>query len=165
MLRVGTNHDFDRVYREAGPGLWRALYAFTGGRRDVAEEALAEAFTRAVEHAERIRSPVPWVYRTAFRLARVELEREHRFGAKSTEASAYDAIPDDLEQLMQALRALSPNQRAAIVLRFEEGLSVSEVAARMGISSATVRVHVFRGRKRLRELLGSDETSDEVTDA
>jgi len=162
---VGTDHDFDRVYREAGPGLWRALYAFTGGRRDVAEEALAEAFTRAVEHAERIRSPVPWVYRTAFRVARVELEREHRFGEKSTEASAYDAIPDDLEQLMQALRALSPNQRAAIVLRFEEGLSVSEVAARMGISSATVRVHVFRGRKRLRELLGSDETSDEVTDA
>jgi hypothetical protein len=43
---VETEHDFDRVYREAGPSLWRALYAFSGGRRDIAEEALAEGFAR-----------------------------------------------------------------------------------------------------------------------
>jgi RNA polymerase sigma factor (sigma-70 family) len=161
---VGTEHDFDRVYREAGPGLWRALYAFAGGRRDIAEEALAEAFARAVEHSERIRSPVPWIYRTAFRVARRELERERRFGPEPDVAVA-DGSPLDLNELMDALRTLSPNQRAAIVLRFDEGLSVSEVAERMGMSSATVRVHAHRGRKKLRELLGAAETSDQVSDA
>jgi RNA polymerase sigma factor (sigma-70 family) len=162
---VGTDHDFDRVYREAGPGLWRALYAFAGGRRDIAEEALAEAFARAVEHQERIRSPVPWIYRIAFRVARRELEEERRYASTDTEPAELDATPIDLQELVAALRTLSPNQRAAIVLRFEGDLSVSEVADRMGLSSATVRVHIHRGRKKLRALLGADETSDEVTDA
>jgi RNA polymerase sigma-70 factor (ECF subfamily) len=162
---VGTDHDFDRVYREAGPGLWRALYAFAGGRRDIAEEALAEAFARAVEHQERIRSPVPWIYRTAFRVARRELEEERRYAGTDAEAAELDATPIDLQELVGALRTLSPNQRAAIVLRFEGDLSVSEIADRMGLSSATVRVHIHRARKKLRALLGADGTSDEVTDA
>jgi RNA polymerase sigma-70 factor (ECF subfamily) len=163
---VGTDHDFDRVYREAGPGLWRALYAFTGGRRDIAEEALAEAFARAVEHSERIRAPVPWIYRTAFRVARRELETERRRrGPPEQDVAEMDATPVDLEELVRALRTLSPNQRAAIVLRFEGELSTAEIADRMGLSQATVRVHIHRGRKKLRALLGADETSDEVTDA
>ena len=159
-----TDHDFDRLYREAGAGLWRALYAVAGGRRDVAEEALAEAFARAVEHREHIRSPIPWIYRTAFRVARRELELERRRGT-ATEATVEQEIPIDLEELVRALRSLSPNQRAAIVLRFEGDLDISEIADRMGLSQPTVRVHIHRGRKKLRALLGADETSDEVTDA
>jgi RNA polymerase sigma-70 factor (ECF subfamily) len=58
---------------------------------------------------------------------------------------------------MRALRKLSPNQRAAVVLRFEADLPVDEVARRMGIASPTVRVHLHRGRARLRELLGAEE--------
>jgi RNA polymerase sigma factor (sigma-70 family) len=58
------------------------------------------------------------------------------------------------------MRKLSPNQRATIVLRFEEGLSVEEIARRMGIVAPTVRVHIHRGRKRLRELLRAEEVDD-----
>jgi RNA polymerase sigma-70 factor (ECF subfamily) len=58
---------------------------------------------------------------------------------------------------MQALRELSPNQRAALVLRHVVDLDVAEVAARMGIAAPTVRVHLHRGRNRLRELLGAEE--------
>ena len=58
---------------------------------------------------------------------------------------------------MRALRQLSPNQRAAIVLRYEADLPVDDVARRMGIAAPTVRVHLHRGRTRLRELLGSEE--------
>ena len=49
------------------------------------------------------------------------------------------------------------NQRAAVILHDEEGYSAREVAQLLGISSATVRVHLHRGRKRLRESLGSEE--------
>ncbi|MEO8423876.1 MAG: sigma-70 family RNA polymerase sigma factor [Actinomycetota bacterium] len=65
-----------------------------------------------------------------------------------------------MSELLGALRELSPNQRAALVLRFEEGLSISEVAHRMGIALPTVRVHLHRGRRRLRELLGDEVVDD-----
>jgi RNA polymerase sigma-70 factor (ECF subfamily) len=58
---------------------------------------------------------------------------------------------------MDALRRLSPNQRAAVVLRYVVDLDVPEVAQRMGVSAPTVRVHLHRARGRLRELLGAED--------
>lgn len=161
MLLVGeevriaaeTEHDFDRLFREEGAGVWRTIYAFTGGRRDVAEEAVAEAFARAIAHAPSIRDPLRWIYRVAFRVAREELKRER---ARVPEVEGVQA-PPELNGLMLALRELSPNQRAALVLRHVVDLDVAEVATRMGISTPTVRVHLFRGRNRLRVLLGTEE--------
>jgi predicted RNA polymerase sigma factor len=70
LAELGTEpHDFDVVFRDASPGVFRTLYAYTGGRRDVAEEAMAEAFARALARSGSIRDPVAWIYRTAFRLA------------------------------------------------------------------------------------------------
>jgi RNA polymerase sigma-70 factor (ECF subfamily) len=145
-----VEHDYERVYREAGPHLWRALFAFTGGRRQIAEEAMAEAFARAMEHRD-IRDPAAWIYRTAFRIARQELERERRPTTPPVERAPDD--PSGLHDLLGALRQLSPNQRAAVVLRYEADLPVAEIARRMDISQPTVRVHLHRARTRLRELL------------
>ena len=152
-MRADVVHDFDLLFRRDGPGVWRTIYAFTGGRRDVAEEAVAEAFARAIAHAPAIREPLPWIYRTAFRLARDELRRE-----RSRPAIERGVVEDrpEVGELMRALRELSPNQRAAIVLRYEEGFSVEEVARRMGTAAPTVRVHIHRARMRLRELLGDE---------
>lgn len=146
-------HDFDRLFREEGQGVFRTMYAFSGGRRDVAEEATAEAFARAIAYAGGIREPLGWIYRTAFRVARAELKRERR----SVPEREHEVLPPDVAGVVEALRRLSPNQRAAIVLRYEADLPVDEVARRMGTAQATVRVHLFRGRKRLRELLGAEE--------
>jgi RNA polymerase sigma factor (sigma-70 family) len=150
---VGGEHDFELLFRRDGPGVWRTIYAFTGGRRHVAEEAVAEAFARAIAHSGGIRDPLPWIYRTAFRLAAEELRRERRHAPP--EDAAID--PPEIDTLMRALRRLSPSQRAAIVLRFEEGHTVEEVARRMGMAAPTVRVHIHRGRKRLREILGTED--------
>src|SRR5215472_18841769 len=68
--------ELDRLFADVAPGLWRTLYAFTAGRRAVADDAVAEAFARALERARSIRDPVPWLYRTALRIAAAELKRE-----------------------------------------------------------------------------------------
>jgi RNA polymerase sigma-70 factor, ECF subfamily len=133
--------------------VYRTLYAFTGGRVDVAEEATAEAFARAVARRDALRDPLAWIYRVAFRVAIDEIRRDRR-RAVMVDAPA---APPELARLVDALRKLSPNQRAAIVLRYLMDLDVSEVARRMGISTPTVRVHIHRGRARLRVLLGSEE--------
>jgi RNA polymerase sigma-70 factor (ECF subfamily) len=155
---AGTVHDFDALFREHASEVYRTLYAYTAGRRGIAEEATAEAFARAVAHSKRIRDPLAWIYRTAFRVAAAELKHERR-EPLDVEAARADEAPG-LAGLVDALRELSPSQRAAVVLRYEADLPVDEVAKRMGINAATVRVHLHRGRARLRDLLGAEETDD-----
>ncbi len=62
-------HDLDAIWRATGPTLWRATRAYAAGRRDVADDAVAEAFARAIERDARVRDPVPYLYRVAFRIA------------------------------------------------------------------------------------------------
>lgn len=146
--------DLDALFRAEGDGLFRTLCAFTGGRTDIAEEATAEAFARAVAYRGQLRDPLAWIYRVAFRIAIDEARRDARRGEADETASA---VPQELDGLMDALKQLSPNQRAAVVLRHVAGLDTAEVADRMGIASPTVRVHLFRARKRLADILGTEE--------
>jgi RNA polymerase sigma-70 factor (ECF subfamily) len=159
-VQTPRRHDIEGIYRESAPRLARALYAYVGGRRALAEDAVAEAFARAIEHVDEIRTPLPWLYTTAFRIASRELEREKR-----PVPEAPDPVPGieplDVREIISALRTLTLNQRSAVVLHDQEGMSASEVARMLGMSAATVRVHLFRGRKRLRALLGSEEADDD----
>jgi RNA polymerase sigma-70 factor (ECF subfamily) len=145
--------DFDALFREEGPGVYRTMYAFTGGRADVAEEATAEAFARAIAQGAALRDPLAWIYRVAFRVATDEVRRDRR-RAEPVEGVA---APPELIGVVDALRRLTPNQRAAVVLHRVLGIPVEEVAARMGVAAPTVRVHLHRARARLRELLGTEE--------
>ena len=147
-------HDLERLFHEEAPGIWRALYAFTGGSREIADDALAEAFARAIANGTPIRRPVPWLYAVSFRIAAAELRRRRTTG-EPVEAPTVDA--PEVSPVLEALRQLSPNQRAAIVLFYEADLPVADVARRLGVSSATARVHLHRGRNHLRELLGNEE--------
>jgi RNA polymerase sigma factor (sigma-70 family) len=155
---VSEGRDYARLYQGSAPALWRALYGFTGGRRQVAEDALAEAFARAMERGASVRDPLPYIYRTAFRLASAELRLDRRRGLLPTERVAIEA--PDLVDLIRALEALPAKQRAVVILHDEEGYSAAEVARLIGIAPPTVRVHLHRGRKRLRALLGSEEDED-----
>lgn len=153
------DRDLEGLYREAAPKLWRAIYGFVGGRRHLAEDAVAEAFARAIEHVGEIRSPLPWIYRTAFRIAARELRRERR-GPPPAPDPVPGLDPGEVQDVLRALGNLSPNQRAAVLLHDEEGFTGPEVGRLLGMSAATVRVHLFRGRRRLRELLGTEEDDD-----
>ena len=153
QLGAGMAIAYEQVFRDAGPGLWRTIYAFSGGRSAVADDAVAEAFARAMERADQIRDPVAWLYRTAFRIATEDLRR----GQRDPEPELPAASTPGLGDLIPVLRQLSPAQRAAVVLHYEADLPVREVARQMGTSVAAVKVHLFRGRRRLRELLGGEE--------
>ncbi|MEV6285834.1 SigE family RNA polymerase sigma factor [Kribbella sp. NPDC051770] len=57
---------------------------------------------------------------------------------------------DDRIDLVRALGALPRRQRAALILRFAEDLSVAETAAVMGCAEGTVKAHTAAGIKALR---------------
>lgn len=152
-----AGHDFDAIWRDLGPTLWRAILAYSGGRRDVADDSVAEAFARGIERERQIRDPAPYLYRIAFRIAAVELRRD-----RGRHADGDGPFEDEhpLIDLAPALRRLSPSQRAAVYLHYVADLSVREVATLMGTSSAAVRVHLMRGRRRLAGILGEDDRDD-----
>jgi RNA polymerase sigma-70 factor (ECF subfamily) len=60
-------------------------------------------------------------------------------------------------ELVSALGQLSVKQRGAVVLHHAAGYPTKEIAAILDSTPAAVRVHLMRGRRRLRELLSEEE--------
>jgi RNA polymerase sigma-70 factor (ECF subfamily) len=65
--------------------------------------------------------------------------------------------PGEIQDVIRALASLTPNQRAAVLLHDLEGFTSPEAARLLGMTAPTVRVHLFRARRRLREALSDGE--------
>lgn len=154
-------HDYDVIWRESGATLWRAIFAYSGGRREVADDAVAEAFARAMARDADVRDPLAYLYRIAFRVASAELVRTTKEAGSMPEMTALAADPsmNGLPDLLRALKELSPAQRATVYLHYRVDLPVRQIAHLTGMSIASVKVHLVRGRRRLRELLGEEDES------
>jgi RNA polymerase sigma factor (sigma-70 family) len=146
----------EMAYREFGDEAWRAIHAYAGGRSEVADDAVAEAFAQAGRRLDQIRSLRPWVFRAAFRLATAELGRIR--GLVPIEgfegASAADA---EGGEILDHLDGLSPRQRRVFVLRDVVGCSTVETADLLGATEVSVRVHLHAARRRLRNILHTEE--------
>src|SRR5687767_93444 len=78
----------EQVYREQSARLWRALVAYTGDR-EIADDALAEAFAQAMGRGGALRTPERWVWIAAFRIAAGELKtQDQRAGGLEPPAPA-----------------------------------------------------------------------------
>jgi RNA polymerase sigma-70 factor (ECF subfamily) len=64
----------------------------------------------------------------------------------------------ELEAVEAALMLLPDHYRAALVLRDVYGMSMDEVAKELKITETAAKVRVHRGRKKLNEMLQSDDT-------
>lgn len=62
-----------------------------------------------------------------------------------------DGSPEDRLVLLRALAAVPPRQRAALVLRFWEDMSVGDTARAMGCTEGTVKSQTARGLEALRD--------------
>lgn len=140
----------ERLYRERGDRIWRGLLAFAG-EPEVASDAVAEAFAQVLRR-DAVRDLERWIWRTAFRIAAGELMERGRKSVTVAEGS-YE-MEEPARDLVVALGALSERQRAAVVLHDAAGYPAREVARIVGSTEAAVRVHLMRGRRRLRTLLG-----------
>jgi RNA polymerase sigma-70 factor (ECF subfamily) len=143
----------EALYRRDGGRLWRAVLMYAGDR-EVASDAVAEAFAQALRRDQAIRDPRRWVWRAAFRIAAGELKRRRRPALQIEEAYEQSDLP---LLLREALARLSPKQRAAVVLHHYAGYPVRDVARIIGSTSSAVGVHLHRARDRLRRLLEDND--------
>jgi RNA polymerase sigma-70 factor (ECF subfamily) len=157
---------FQAWYAGALPQVYGYVYGRTAGDGELAQEITQQAFIAAIRSRSTFdgRAEVAvWIctiarnalndhYRRIARESRRHLSLVVREIAVEGDARAWTRV-DERDEVMGALRALPTDQRAAIVLRHVDGLSVREVARALGRSEGSVESLLSRGRERLRALL------------
>jgi len=131
--------------------LWRSVLAFAGDR-DVADEAVAEAFAQVARRGDSVRDVEAWVWRAAFAIARGEPSVRQPQLVSDPDGAAV-LPPDYTRDTISVLKALDLRDREVLVLRYVADLSHAEIARRLGITPAAVRVRLHRARSRARVLL------------
>ncbi|WP_026877038.1 SigE family RNA polymerase sigma factor [Jiangella gansuensis] len=147
--------------------LLRTAFLLTGdwhAAEDVVQETLAKVYVswRKVRRRE---DAVGYARRTLLNAyidsTRRPWRREHAVDTVPDRVGHGDpadlGAPDTRDRLMAALARVPARQRAVLVLRFWEDLSVEQVAELLDCSSGNVKSQTARGLERLRELLGADE--------
>jgi RNA polymerase sigma-70 factor (ECF subfamily) len=139
-----------------------ALAAAVCGSAEAAEDVAQEALVRARRDWDRVRTydkPGTWLRRVTINLAisnRRRLASEARARLAWWERRDHVDPPRPLDpDLLDALRSLSPQQRAAVSLHYLEDRSTPEIADLLGCSESTARVHLHRGRLALAQHLGA----------
>lgn len=144
---------FEAFFKEQFPRVARTIALVTGDLQegmDIAQEAMARTYQhwRKVSAMDR---PDAWVHRVATNLALSRLRRRRPEKIVTEPPSPQPAPLDD--ELLDAVRSLSPAQRSVIVLRFYLDWSVDDVAEALGKKPGTVRALTHQGMERLRSLL------------
>jgi RNA polymerase sigma-70 factor (sigma-E family) len=162
--------EFTEFYASAKDDCLRIVLVSVGDRQ-LAEDLVAEAFTRAWMSWRKVRvHPVPraWVVRTALNAHVSWWRRRGREvpvdglataaapsadAAMAAPASSWPAGADD--DLARAIRALPPRQREVITLRVFFDLDTETTAKLLGIAPGTVGAHLHRALATLRTQIPS----------
>jgi len=151
--------------------VFSVCYRVLGNRRD-AEDLTQEAFLRAFQKLDTFitdRPFGPWIRTLAANLCYNFLQRKHleRVPLQDELDQPHDLprrgpetaleLTEDQERLYRALWSLPDHHRLALELRHFQGLSYQEMAQALDLPLNTVRSHLYRGRKKLAELLETYE--------
>lgn len=164
MVRLGTDSDsFAAVFNAHHRDAVRLAYLLTSDHHQ-AEDIVSEAFAKVYKQwqAGRVDDVGAYLRRTVANTANSKLRRrylERREASRRTgDERGVRRVDDDAadrDAVWQAIQRLPDKQRAAVVLRYYEDLSVEETADILGVSTGTVKSQVSRGLDRLQELLAS----------
>jgi RNA polymerase sigma-70 factor (ECF subfamily) len=155
------------------------------GRRDaVVDDLVQETWLRVLERGRSYdgRSRFePWLFTIARHLTVDHLRKRRIFSLDSTADSSDDSKKDsqppslasgapspfelaarteEAHRIAHTLQTLEPIYREALVLRFQEELSLQEISAVMGVPLTTVSSRIYRGLATLRAQMEGDEHAD-----
>ncbi|WP_203568150.1 SigE family RNA polymerase sigma factor [Aestuariimicrobium ganziense] len=165
---MASTHSRDReftafVERSAG-ALRRYCLLLTGSlpaADDLLQDALLQVYL-ALPRVDDLDLLEPYARRT---ITRTHISRWRQWGRREFPTEVVrepepvdDTTVEDRDEIWRLLQALPPRQRTAIVLRFYEDLTESDIAETMGCSIGTVKSHLSRGLARLRSDLTADDS-------
>jgi RNA polymerase sigma-70 factor, ECF subfamily len=153
--------DFSELYRTHASDVHR-FALFLSGDPALADDILSETFIRLWHARDRVDLTTVRGYLLTIARNLFLADRRHARRMIELDEGARDTRPDperrvhahlELAAVLAALQTLPEIDRAAVLLRAEEGMSYDEVAAALGISPGAARVKVHRARLRLAEAL------------
>ena len=173
-----TDRDYVESSRNGCPGHFRMLVqryqkpvlAYLASRLGdplEAEEAAQESFVRAFLSLKSLRKPesfYAWLLGIAGRVAKEQFRSAARHERDREAAEAMLALADKEDheyELEEVVAALPETYRQVIVLRYYEGLSCQEVAARLAMPLGSVTKTLSRAYALLREELAARERADQ----
>ncbi len=150
---TGVAHEFDTFVETRSDRLLRTAYLLTHDH-GLAEDLVQTALTKAWFSWERIQGdPGPYVHRILVNTFASSWRRRWRGETPTSELPEASSTTDDRcepEDLWRAVGRLPRRQRAVVVLRFYEDLSVADAAEVLGCSAGTVKSQLSKAVAKLR---------------
>ena len=135
-------------YTDDRLALVRLAYLITGDLH-IAEEVVQDAYVSTLRSWSRVREPKPYLRAAVVNGSRSWLRRRQLERRQPTEnPGVSESAPDELWDVLQVLK---PRQRAAVVLRYSEGLADADIARTLGCRTSTVRTVIHRALGALRK--------------
>ena len=166
--REGGQAEFARLYADTAPRLARYLRRVTGSP-ELSEDLLQDTYVRylnADRPAMDERQTLSYLYRVAtnlvydrWRSMRREREWEESLAPARGEEPEPVGLRSDVED---ALAKLSARERALVWLAYVEGYAHKDIARVLGVKDASVRVLLFRARRKLATILEEAGMTPEV---
>jgi RNA polymerase sigma-70 factor (ECF subfamily) len=168
-----TQAEFENFYRETARPLWAYLRRICGDPA-LADDLLQESylrFCRARARAGDTTGWKPYLYRIATNLVADWWRHAGHgpvVGASENSESPVQAGPDSeavsirRRDVDRAFAALKPRERALLWLAYVEGLEHREIALSLGLSRGSIKVLLFRARRKLAEVLERKGIGPEV---
>ena len=151
----GDRDSFGRLYDLYAPLVHGILLARVP-RAEVAD-LVQDIFLHAFKKLHTLRDSAafgPWIAM----IARNRAVDFHRRSKETVEINddlrGSDTHDSKAREILELIRSLPEAYRETLVLRLVEGMTGPEIAARTGLTAASVRVNLHRGMKLLREQLG-----------
>jgi RNA polymerase sigma-70 factor (ECF subfamily) len=163
--QAGSELDLEELYRAHWGRAYRAAYLVVhdaAAAEDIAQEAFLAAI-RALDRFDRRRPFGPWLHRIVVNRAIDWARGRSLRGEVGDESLAAVAAPskqsnDDFERILAAMRELSPEHRAVIVLRHLLEYTPGQIAGVLDLPRGTVNSRLRRGLDELARRLGEDST-------
>ncbi len=176
--QAGSEQDFDALVNRYAPEVYRLARGITRGSQD-AEDVVQETFLRAFRHLDSF-APSKATFKTwLLTIARNQsinvfgsLKRrtlrflsesdidergtqcsDNPFSCVEKDAESLLAMKQEYSRVEQALEGLPERQRTAMLLKAQHDMSYDQIAQVMNSSVSSVESLIFRGRKRLLEIL------------
>lgn len=163
--RLGDTEAFGELYATFFVPLYRYIYFRVSEKEDandLAQDVFLKAYASFQNYVPSHESPLPYFY-TIARNSIIDYYRKKK--VPTLEDEVMQAIPDttpsvedeammheDFALIERQLSQLSPDQQDALILKYLNGRTNTEIAKMMGKSEAAIRQLQSRGLKALREL-------------